>query len=93
MKPFRSILCISAMLCCTLFSLGQSKEIDSIQELLKTANDTAEVNLLRRQGILLRSYDKDKALGLLLESVEKSKKKAFWMEKSTASIHLGLPMG
>ncbi len=93
MKPLQSILCISAMFCCTFFCHGQSKEIDSIQELLKTANDTTEVNLLRKQGILLRSYDKDKALGLLLESVEKSKKIGFLDGEINGLYSLGLTHG
>lgn len=93
MKPFQSILCILALLCYTNFCIGQSKEIDSIQELLKTAGDTNEVNLLRKQGVLLRSYDKNKAVGLLLESVEKSKKINYLDGEINGLYSLGLTHG
>ncbi|MEE1963252.1 tetratricopeptide repeat protein [Allomuricauda taeanensis] len=93
MKPFQSILCIIAVLCYTEFCNGQSKEIDSIQELLKTARDTTEVNLLRQQGVLLRSYDKNKALELLLESIEKSKKINYLDGEINGLYSLGLTHG
>lgn len=93
MKPFQSILCVLALLCYTHFCVGQSKEIDSLQELLKTASDTTEVNLLRKQGILLRSYDKTKALELLSESVGKAKEIGFLHGEFYGLYSLGLTHG
>lgn len=77
MKPFQSILCISAMFCCTQFCVGQSKEIDSLQALIETTSDTAQIKLMIDQGYLLRSYDRKKAIDILEESVEKSKEIGF----------------
>ena len=71
-------------LCHTLFlflflniCFSQTKEIDSLQNLMKTANDTTRVNLLRRQGELFRNQNKEKALELLKESVGKAKQIGF----------------
>ena len=53
-------------------SLAQTKELDSIEALLKTSTDTARVDLLRNKAYLIRSTDMEKALALFKESVDKS---------------------
>ncbi|USD24877.1 tetratricopeptide repeat-containing sensor histidine kinase [Flagellimonas marinaquae] len=53
---------------------AQSKEIDSLQNLLKTADDTTKVNLKRRLAGLLRSKDKEKAVEMVTSGIELAKK-------------------
>ena len=93
MRPFQSILCIPALLCCTFFCLGQSKEIDSLQELLNSASDTVKVNLIRKKGILLRAFDKDKAIHFLSESVEEAKEIGYLEGEIKGLYSLGLTHG
>lgn len=74
-------------------SFSQTKEIDSLQNLIKTANDTTQVNLLRRQGILLRELDKEKAVEVLKESIDKAKEIGFTSGEINGLYSLGLTHG
>nr|WP_297782795.1 tetratricopeptide repeat protein [uncultured Allomuricauda sp.] len=60
---------------------------------MKTANDTTQVNLMRRQGILLRAQDKEKAINILKESVERAKKIGFAQGEIKGLYSLGLTHG
>ena len=87
-------------LCHTLFlflflniCFSQTKEIDSLQNLMKTANDTTRVNLLRRQGELFRNQNKEKALELLKESVGKAKQIGFIKGEINGLYSLGTTHG
>ncbi|WP_222983978.1 tetratricopeptide repeat protein [Flagellimonas meishanensis] len=74
-------------------SLGQTKEIDSLQNLLKTATDTTEVNILRFLGQRLRSHDREKALDYLSRSLEKSEETGFVYGQINGLYSLGLTHG
>lgn len=53
---------------------SQTKEIDSLYNLMEAANDTTKVNLKRRLGGLLRSKDKEKAVEMVTSGIELAKK-------------------
>lgn len=93
MKPFQSILCISAMFCCIQFCVGQSKEIDSLQTLIETTSDTTQIKLMIKQGYLLRSYDREKAIKVLEEGIEKSKRIGFVKGEINGLFNIGLING
>ncbi|WP_127140709.1 hypothetical protein [Flagellimonas marinaquae] len=57
---------------------SQTEEIDSLQNLLKTADDTTQVNLLRLLEIKSRFINKEKAVAYGLQSLEKSKEIGFF---------------
>jgi tetratricopeptide (TPR) repeat protein/anti-sigma regulatory factor (Ser/Thr protein kinase) len=72
---------------------SQTKEMDSLQNLLKTADDTTQVNLLRLLGIKSRFIDKEKAVAYGLQSLEKSKEIGFSVGEAKALYSLGLTHG
>ncbi len=72
---------------------SQTKEMDSLQNLLKTANDTTQVNLLRTLGIKSRFIDKEQAVAYGLQSLEKSKEIGFKVGEAKALYSLGLTHG
>ncbi|WP_306013907.1 MULTISPECIES: tetratricopeptide repeat protein [unclassified Allomuricauda] len=67
--------------------------MDSLQNLLKTANDTTQVNLLRTLGIKSRFIDKEQAVAYGLQSLEKSKEIGFKVGEAKALYSLGLTHG
>ncbi len=72
---------------------SQTKEMDSLQNLLKTADDTTQVNLLRTLGIKSRFIDKEQAVAYGLQSLEKSKEIGFKVGEAKALYSLGLTHG
>ena len=72
---------------------SQTKEMDSLQNLLKTADDTTQVNLLRTLGIKSRFIDKEQAVAYGLQSLEKSKEIGFKAGEAKALYSLGLTHG
>lgn len=72
---------------------SQTEEIDSLQNLLKTADDTTQINLLRLLGIKSRFIDKEKAVAYGLQSLEKSKEIGFSVGEAKALYSLGLTHG
>lgn len=73
--------------------LSQTKEIDSIKNLLVTAKDTTQVNLLRKLGKEYRFQDKEKALTYALEGLEKSREINFIKGEVEALYDIGLTHG
>ena len=72
---------------------SQTKEMDSLQNLLITADDTTQVNLLRTLGIKSRFIDKEQAVAYGLQSLEKSKEIGFKAGEAKALYSLGLTHG
>ncbi|MEZ4811295.1 MAG: tetratricopeptide repeat protein [Allomuricauda sp.] len=72
---------------------GQTREIDSLQNLLKTAKDTTKVDVLRFLGQRLRSHDKEKAIEYLSQSVEKSREIGFIQGEILGLYSLGVTYG
>ncbi|MHA7830002.1 MAG: tetratricopeptide repeat protein [Flagellimonas sp.] len=72
---------------------SQTTKIDSLQNLLKTASDTTEVNILRKLGENYRFHDKEKAVQYGLKSLEKSKQIGFVKGESKALYALGVTHG
>lgn len=69
--PLFKVLAILLLL--SNFCSAQTHKIDSVKALMKTANDTTMVNLIRWQGFYTRSRNIQKALELYQQSLEKSK--------------------
>ncbi|MFN3137500.1 MAG: tetratricopeptide repeat protein [Allomuricauda sp.] len=67
--------------------------MDSLQNLLITADDTTQVNLLRTLGIKSRFIDKEQAVAYGLQSLEKSKEIGFKVGEAKALYSLGLTHG
>lgn len=92
---------ISRLLLCSplLFFLFQSscfsqtKEIDSLLNLLTTANDTTEVNLLRTLGNKLRLNDKKRSLEFTSKSLDKARQINFIKGEIKALYDIGLTHG
>ncbi len=61
----------------TSFCSAQTQKIDSLKNLMKTADDTTMVNLIREQGGYTRLQNPQKALELYQQSTEKSKEIGF----------------
>ncbi|MGN7514190.1 MAG: tetratricopeptide repeat-containing sensor histidine kinase [Allomuricauda sp.] len=72
---------------------AQTKEIDSLRNLLETADDTTQVTILRLLGIKFRFIDKENAVAYGLQSLEKSKEIEFATGKANALYSLGLTHG
>ena len=94
MKMSRTLI-VHALIFYLIFNncFSQTTEIDSLQNLLKTADDTTQVNLLRWLGIYSRSEDREKALEYGLESLEKSKQIGFVKGEIEALYALGVTHG
>ncbi|MFC4220456.1 tetratricopeptide repeat protein [Flagellimonas marina] len=90
--PFFSLLLLVFLFAIQTGS-AQTKKIDSLQNLLKTASDTTEVNLLNSLGVNLRSFDKEKALDLFEESIAKSKEIGYLEGETQALYSIGLTYG
>lgn len=74
MKPptlFPKTLLVCFLL--TSFCSAQNRKLDSIKQLMKTADDTTMVNLVRWQGNYTRQTNPQKALELYQQSIQKSK--------------------
>ena len=56
----------------TSFGAAQTQKLDSIKQLMKTANDTTLVNLLKLQGYYIRRQNPEEALKLYQQSIEKA---------------------
>ncbi len=72
---------------------AQTKEIDSLRNLLETADDTTQVNLLRLLGEKSRFINKEKAVAYGLQSLQKSKEIDFATGEAKALYALGLTHG
>lgn len=78
MKFLQSSFCLILIYWFSLnICFAQTQEIDSLQNVLKTAKDTIEIHTMRTLGVRIRSHDKEKALEYLHLSVEKSKQIGF----------------
>lgn len=77
----------------TNFCLSQTQEIDSLQNLLKAATDTTEINLLRTLGRKFRSHDKERALDYYTQSLEKSKQLEFVQGEIEGLYAIGVTHG
>ncbi|SDQ80695.1 tetratricopeptide repeat-containing sensor histidine kinase [Flagellimonas zhangzhouensis] len=74
MKPSQTLIpTLWVVLLIGQFCLSQTKELDSLQNLMKTADDTTQVKLLRSQSIAIRSLDVEKSIDLIQQSIEKSR--------------------
>ncbi|GLU44965.1 tetratricopeptide repeat protein [Allomuricauda sp. NBRC 101325] len=74
MKPSQTLFpTLWVVLLIGQFCLSQTKELDSLQNLMKTADDTTQVKLLRSQSIAIRSLDIEKSIDLIQQSINKSK--------------------
>ncbi len=74
MKPSQTLLStLWVVLLISQFCLSQTKELDSLQSLMKTADDTTQVKLLRSQSIAIRSLDVEKSFELIQQSIDKAK--------------------
>lgn len=75
----------------TCFS--QTKEIDSLQNLMKTADDTTQVHLLRQLGYNSQSISKQDAVKFASQSLKKAKEIGFVKGEILALYSLGLIHG
>lgn len=74
MKPNQTLIpTLWVVLLIGHFCLSQTKEIDSLQNLLETADDSTKVEILRSQSILYRPIDIEKSLELTQQSIDISK--------------------
>jgi len=72
---------------------SQTKQIDSLQNLLTATNDTTQINSLRRLGTQFRFKDKEKAIEYGLRSLEKSREINYALGEIAALYDLGLTYG
>nr|WP_298998423.1 tetratricopeptide repeat protein [uncultured Allomuricauda sp.] len=86
-------ICIYSLFLVITNSFAQTQKLDSLKALLKTADDTTQVNALRWMGKYSRSIDKQKALDYGLQSLEKSKEIDFKSGQIMALYDLGLTHG
>lgn len=93
MKPTTSIFLFATLLLCFNFGFGQSQKVDSLQNLMATANDTTQVNLLRQMSVLSRSISKEDAVKYGIQSLEKAKKIGFVLGEIKAYYSLGVTHG
>lgn len=93
MKPISSFILLVSILLCNFISFGQAQKVDSLQNLLATANDTTKVNLLRLMGIYSRSVSKDDAIKYGLQSLEKAQEIGFVTGEIKALYILGSTHG
>ncbi|MEM8939876.1 MAG: tetratricopeptide repeat protein [Bacteroidota bacterium] len=94
MQPAKSTIW-SILIFSFLFHLGtaQTKELDSLKNLLTTADDTTQVGLLRNLGIYSRSFDKEKAVEYGLKGLYKSREISFKKGEVESLYALGLTHG
>lgn len=93
MKPILFILVLASLLLNYNLSFGQAQKVDSLQNLLATANDTTQVNLLRLMGIYSRSVSKEDAVKYGIQSLEKARKIGFVPGEIKALYILGATHG
>ncbi|GAB4516117.1 MAG: hypothetical protein Tsb004_25640 [Allomuricauda sp.] len=82
------ILSLSFQIC-----YSQTKKIDSLKSLLKTANDTSQVRLLRQIGYNYRSVNKQDAVQFARQSLEKAQEIGYVKGEILALYSLGLTHG
>ena len=88
---FLSFLATSLLL--SHLCVAQSRELDSLQNLMKTANDTTQVNLLRYLGIHSRSLDKEMSVEYGVKSLNKAIEISFVKGQIESLYALGLTHG
>lgn len=93
MKRIKSIVFAITFLTIAHFGYGQTQKVDSLKNLLKTANDTTQVNLLRLIGIYSRSISKEEAVKYGVQSLEKAKEIKFVPGEIKALYILGSTHG
>ena len=93
MKRLKSIVFAITFLTIVHFGYGQTQKVDSLKNLLKTANDTTQVNLLRLIGIYSRSISKEEAVKYGVQSLEKAKEIGFELGEMKALYILGATHG
>ncbi|WP_431160329.1 tetratricopeptide repeat-containing sensor histidine kinase [Flagellimonas beolgyonensis] len=93
MKPILFILVLTSLFLNNNLSFGQAQKVDSLQNLLATANDTTKVNLLRLMGIYSRSVSKDDAVKYGIQSLEKAQEIGFVPGEIKALYILGSTYG
>ena len=74
-------------------SFAQTRELDSLKSLISTADDTTQVNLLIRLGILAKFEDKEKALEYGTQGLTKAKEIGFVKGEIESLYNLGLTYG
>ncbi len=70
--PTPLLKALAIIVLATNFCSAQTQKIDSIKNLMKTADDTTMVNLIRRQGIYTQNQSFDEARNLIQQSIEKA---------------------
>ncbi len=93
MKPISSFILLVSVLLCNFISFGQAHIVDSLQNLMATANDTTQINLLRKMGIYSRSVSKEDAVEYGLKSLEKAREIGFVAGEIKALYVLGATYG
>ncbi|WP_422859713.1 tetratricopeptide repeat-containing sensor histidine kinase [Flagellimonas sp. S174] len=86
-------VCIYSILLVATNSFAQTQKLDSLKAVLPTANDTTQVNTLRRIGNGYRFIDKEKAVDYGLQSLEKSREIGFKLGVIKALYDLGQTHG
>ncbi|MCB0372739.1 MAG: tetratricopeptide repeat protein [Muricauda sp.] len=93
MKRIKFIVFAVTFLSLAHFGYGQVQKVDSLKNLLKTANDTTQVNLLRFMSVHSRSINKENAINFGIQSLEKSKEIGFVLGEIKAYYSLGVTHG
>ena len=75
------------------FCDAQTQKLDSIKQLMKTANDTTLVNLLKLQGNYTRSQNTDKALELFRQSIAKAQEVNYIKGEVRGLYSIGITYG
>lgn len=86
---------LHALIFCSITHLcfSQTNEIDSLQNLLETANDTTRVNTLKELGRKFRFQNKEMAIKYGLQSLEEAKEINFTLGEIKALYDIGLTYG
>ncbi len=77
----------------TGFCSAQTQKLDSLKALMKTADDTTMVNLIRWQGNYTRPQSTEDALKLYQQSIEKAKQIGFMRGEIKALYSIGITYG
>ncbi|WP_437395645.1 tetratricopeptide repeat protein [Flagellimonas lutimaris] len=90
MNPAKYVLYLTIFLNAIHFCTGQTQEIDSLKYLLKVAEDTSKVSLLRQLGETFRDIDKTKSVEFGVESLKKAREIDFIQGEINALYSLGI---
>ncbi len=90
---FLSIKSLLALLLIVNFCAAQTQKIDSVKSLMRTADDTTMVNLVRWQGNYTRQTNPQKALELYQQSIQKSKEIGYIRGETKGLYAIGVSNG